>query len=284
MRLRRGAAGREGGFDQRWLALSVTTIGSFMSILDSTIVNIALPSVMKDFHANLEDGQLVLTIYLLALAVVIPLSGFLAERVGLKRMYMITLACFTLGSALCGSAWNLDSLVGFRALQGLGGGMLQPLGMALVFTLITPIERGYFMGLLGLPMLLGPILGPTLGGYLVQYSSWRFIFYINLPIGLLNLVLAWWLLKERPRRADARLDLRGFGLSLLAFPAILLGLSEGEQLGWTSPLVLGLLGGGVVALGAFIVAELKHHQPLLQLKLFAHPIFSLAMAIIMPPP
>ncbi|HEX5501745.1 MAG TPA: MDR family MFS transporter [Thermomicrobiales bacterium] len=279
MRGRRGAAARAGGFDQRWLALSVTTIGSFMSILDSTIVNIALPSVLKDFHARLEDGQLVLTIYLLALAVVIPLSGFLAERVGLKRMYMITLACFTLGSALCGSAWNLDSLVGFRALQGLGGGMLQPLGMAMVFTLITPIERGYFMGLLGLPMLLGPILGPTLGGYLVQYSSWRFIFYINLPIGLINLGLAWWLLKEQPRRADARLDARGFALSLLAFPCVLLGLSEGEQQGWTSPLVLGLLGGGAVALGAFIVAELRHRQPLLQLKLFAHPIFSLAMAI-----
>src|SRR5204863_4852635 len=130
---------------------------------------IALPGVLKDFHANLDNGQLVLTVYLLALAAVIPLSGFLADKVGIKRLYMITLVCFTIGSALCGLAWNLPSLIGFRAMQGLGGGMLQPLGMAIVFTMIKPIERGYFMGLLGLPLLLAPILGPTLGGYLVEY-------------------------------------------------------------------------------------------------------------------
>jgi len=191
--------------DRRWLALSVTTIGSFMSILDSTIVNIALPSLLRDFNTDLRSGQLVLTIYLLALAVVIPLSGFLADRVGMKRLYIITLICFTAGSALCGLAWDLPSLVVFRALQGLGGGMLQPLGMAIVFSMITPLERGRFMGLLGLPMLLAPIMGPTLGGYLVQYASWRWIFLINLPIGLLNLGLAIWLLKGvrgAPRRAS----------------------------------------------------------------------------------
>src|SRR5215208_4577574 len=130
----------------------------------------------------------------MALAVVIPLSGFLGERVGMKRLYMVTLACFTVGSALCGLAWNVQSLILFRAIQGLGGGMLQPLGMAIVFTMITPTERGRFMGLLGLPMLLAPLLGPTLGGYLTQYVSWRWIFLINLPIGIANLGLAWFLL------------------------------------------------------------------------------------------
>ncbi|MFN8557544.1 MAG: MFS transporter, partial [Dehalococcoidia bacterium] len=200
----RAHVARTSGFDRRWLALGVTTIGSFMSILDSTIVNVALPSVLRDFNAGLARGQLVLTVYLLALAVVIPLSGFLADRIGIKRLYMVTLVFFTAGSALCGLAWNLPSLIGFRALQGLGGGMLQPLGMALVFTMITPMERGYFMGLLGLPMLLAPLLGPTLGGYLSEYVSWRMIFLINLPIGVINFVLAWVLLKERPRRTEAR--------------------------------------------------------------------------------
>jgi EmrB/QacA subfamily drug resistance transporter len=275
----RAATGRPAGFDPRWLALSVTTIGSFMSILDSTIVNIALPSVLRDFRADLRNGQLVLTVYLLALAVVIPLSGFLAERIGMKRLYLITLTCFTAGSALCGFAWNLPSLVAFRALQGLGGGMLQPLGMAIVFTLITPLERGYFMGLLGLPMLLAPILGPTLGGYLVQYASWRLIFLINLPIGVVNLALAVWLLKELPRRPGARLDGRGFLLALFAFPSILLALSEGEQYGWTSPVVLGLAALGLVTLALFVLAELRHREPLLQLRLFASPMFALAMAI-----
>jgi len=110
--------------DPRWLPLVVTTVGSFMSILDTTIVNIALPSVLKDFHANLELGQLVVTSYLMALAVVIPLSGFLGERVGMKRLYMITLAFFTFGSLLCGFAWDVNSLVAFRVIQGIGGGML----------------------------------------------------------------------------------------------------------------------------------------------------------------
>src|SRR5919202_4978238 len=184
------AARRSGNFDPRWLALSVTTIGSFMSILDSTIVNIALPSVLRDFNADLRNGQLVLTVYLLALAVVIPLSGFLAERVGMKRLYMITLVLFTLGSALCGLAWNLPSLILFRVLQGRGGGMLQPLGMAIVFTMITPLERGRFMALLGIPALLAPLLGPSLGGYIVEYMSWRCVFLINVPVGLIDIVLA----------------------------------------------------------------------------------------------
>lgn len=272
-------AKRFGGFDPRWLALSVTTIGSFMSILDTTIVNIALPSMLRDFGVDLENGQLVLTIYLLALAVVIPLSGFLAERVGIKRLYMITLACFTLGSALCGFAWDLPSLVAFRALQGLGGGMLQPLGMAMVFTMITPLERGRFMGMLGLPMLLAPLVGPTLGGYLVQYSSWRTIFLINLPIGLLNLALAYWLLKEQAKKPEARFDIPGFALALLAFPGILLALSFGEESGWTSPTTIGLGTVGVVALIAFTFVELRQPQPLLQLRLFQQPMFALGMAI-----
>ena len=272
-------ARRFGDFDPRWLALSVTTIGSFMSILDTTIVNIALPSMLRDFHTDLKNGQLVLTVYLLALAVVIPLSGFLAERVGIKRLYIITLACFTIGSALCGLAWNLPSLVAFRALQGLGGGMLQPLGMAMVFTMITPLERGRFMGMLGLPMLLAPLVGPTLGGYLVQYSSWRTIFLINLPIGLLNLALAYWLLKEQPRKPEARLDVPGFVLALFAFPGILLALSLGEEAGWGSPATLGLAAVGLVALVAFIVVEWHRPAPLLQLRLFQQPMFALGMVI-----
>ena len=272
-------AKRFGNFDPRWLALCVTAIGSFMSILDTTVVNIALPSVLRDFDTDLKHGQLVLTVYLLALAVVIPLSGFLAERVGIKRLYMITLACFVLGSALCGFAWNLPSLIVFRALQGLGGGMLQPLGMAMVFTMITPLERGRFMGVLGLPMLLAPLVGPTVGGYLVEYASWRSIFQINLPIGLINLALAYWLLKEQPKKPGAHFDGRGFALALLAFPGILLALSLGEGLGWGSPATLGLAAIGVGALVAFVIVEWRQPSPLLQLRLFQQPVFALGMAI-----
>jgi EmrB/QacA subfamily drug resistance transporter len=265
--------------DPRWLPLAVTSIGSFMSILDSTIVNIALPDVLRDFHSNLANGQLVLTAYLMALAVVIPASGYLGERIGMKRLYMITLVLFTAGSALCGLSWNLQSLIGFRVLQGLGGGSLQPLGMAIVFTMITPLERGYFMGVLGLPVLLAPILGPSLGGYLVQFASWRMIFLINIPIGLLNLALAQRYLRETPRREGARFDTRGFALAAVAFPALLLGLSVGGSQGWTSPRTLALLIAGAAALGLFVRTELRHRDPLLQLRLFAAPMFTLAMAL-----
>ena len=274
-----GATAARKGFDRRWLVLTVTSIGSFMSLLDSTIVNIALPSILRGFKADLDSGQLVLTVYLLALAVVIPISGFLAERVGMKRLYILTLVLFTAGSALCGLAWNLPSLILFRMLQGLGGGMLQPLGMAIVFTQITPLERGRFMGVLGLPMLLAPILGPTVGGYLVEYSSWRMIFLINLPIGAVNVFLAFRLLSETPIRHGARLDLKGFGLALVAFPCLLLGLSQGETSGWTSPLVLTLFAAGVGALGLFAWTELRHRDPLLHVRLFQRPMFALAMVI-----
>jgi EmrB/QacA subfamily drug resistance transporter len=273
------ASPRSSGIDPRWLPLVVTTLGSFMSILDTNIINIALPSVLKDFHSSLTNGQLVIAGYLMALSVVIPLSGFLGERIGMKRLYMVTLAFFTVGSALCGLAWNVQSLIVFRVIQGLGGGMLQPLGMAIVFTMITPLERPNFMALLGIPALLAPLVGPSLGGYIVQYSSWRMVFLINAPIGILDIVLAYVLLKETPIKAETHLDGRGFALATLAFPSILLGLSRGAEDGWLAPWVIGLLALGIVALMGFIRVELSHHDPMLRLQLFADPMFRLAIFI-----
>lgn len=266
-------------FDPRWLPLIVTTVGSFMSILDSTIVNIALPTILKDFGTSLQSGSFVITSYLMALAVVIPLTGYLGERVGMKRLYMVTLAFFTLGSALCGLAWNVQSLVAFRVVQGLGGGMLQPLGMAIVFTMITPLERPHFMALLGIPALLAPMLGPTVGGYLVEYSSWRAVFLINVPIGIVDIALAWVLLKETPIRADTRMDFRGFGFAAMTFPVLLLALSLGEGQGWGSPMVLALASVGFVGFGFFVRTELRNSDPMLQVRLFAIPMFRLAIFV-----
>jgi EmrB/QacA subfamily drug resistance transporter len=175
---------------------------------------------------------------------------------------------------LCAMAWDMNSLVIFRALQGLGGGMVQPVAMAITFTMITPIERGRFMVVLGLPILLGPILGPTVGGYLVEYISWRAIFLINVPIGVIALVLTQIMLKETEVKHQLKLDGLGFTLGLIAFPGVLLGLSEGSDQGWDSPFVLVLLGAGFTALAAFIIVELRHRDPLLQLKLFARPMFA----------
>jgi EmrB/QacA subfamily drug resistance transporter len=272
-------SGGSKGFDHRWLILIVTGIGSFMTLLDSTIVNVALPGIIEDFHSTVARGQFVVTIYLLALAVVIPISGFLGEKAGMKRLYMVLLTAFAISSGLCAIAWSMPSLVVFRALQGLGGGMLQPVGLAIVFSMITPLERGRFMVMLGLPILLAPLLGPTVGGYLAQYVSWRAIFLINVPIGLLNLVLAYYLLRESQPQRHSRLDIRGFALSVIAFPAILFALSDASDSGWDSPVVLILLLAGLAALAGFILVELRQEEPMLQLRLLAHPMFATAIVI-----
>ena len=175
------------GIDPRWIPLGVTTAGTFMSILDNNIINVALPTILKDFNASLGQGQLVVTAYVMALVIVIPMSGFLGERLGMKRLYMFVLAAFALGSMLCGLAPNIESLILFRMLQGLGGGMLQPLGMAIVFSMITPLERPRFVAILGMPVLLAPLIGPAVGGYLVEYVGWRFVFFINVPVGIVTL-------------------------------------------------------------------------------------------------
>jgi EmrB/QacA subfamily drug resistance transporter len=272
-----GMRGRK--FDPRWLVLAVVTIGSFMTLLDSSIVNVALPGIIGGFHSSVAVGELVVTIYLVGLAVVIPVSGYLGERFGMKRLYMTVLVAFCLSSGLCALAWSMPSLVVFRGLQGLGGGMLQPVGMAIMFTVITPLERSRFMVLLGLPILLAPILGPTVGGYLTQFVSWRAIFVINLPIGVVDLILAYALLRETDVKRTSRLDAAGFLLSAIAFPSILFSLSEAAQVGWGSPVVLLLLLGGVAALAAFVVVELRQAEPMLQLRLLANNMFAVAMAI-----
>ncbi|MCX6023792.1 MAG: MDR family MFS transporter [Chloroflexi bacterium] len=273
------ASAPQRGLDFRWLILGVTTIGSFMSLLDSTMVNIGLPTILNEFGANIRDGQWVVTGYTLALSVVIPVSGFLAERVGMKRLYMLTMGLFIIGSVLCGLAWDLPSLIAFRILQGLGGGMLQPLGMAIVYSVVTPLERPRFMAMLGLPMLVGPLLGPTFGGYLVEYVDWRAMFTINLPIGAVGLALAWFILRNMPSRKGARLDLPGLALSTIAFPSLLLSFSFGAREGWASLSTLGLLAAGVAALATWIYVELHTEEPLLDLRLFANPVFRLAMGL-----
>src|SRR4051794_775907 len=170
--------------NHKWWVLGIVVLGSFMSILDSTVVNIALPKLISVFSTDIHGAQWVLTSYLLALAVVIPMTGYLQETFGGKRVYMITLTLFTIASILCGFAWSLNVMIFFRVLQGLGGGLIMPLGMSLLLREFRTEERGTALGIFGIPLMLGPAIGPTLGGYLVQYVDWRFIFFINIPIGI----------------------------------------------------------------------------------------------------
>ena len=249
------------GLDYQWQVLMCAVVGTFMVMLDQTVVNIALPKITTVFGVGVHETQLVITSYMLALAVIMPATGFLSDTFGTKRLYLITMALFTGGSLLCGLAWNNPSLVAFRVIQGLGGGMMSPLGMTMLFQAVPPQRRNTIMGFFGLPLMLAPVLGPTLGGYLVEYIDWRVIFTLNVPIGMIGLFLGFTLLRESARVPGLKFDLRGFVLSAIGFSAMLLGLSDAATDGWTSPGVLARFAIGIVALAGWVWVELTDEHP-----------------------
>ncbi|WP_069805587.1 MDR family MFS transporter [Thermogemmatispora onikobensis] len=265
---------RGGGLAYKWIVAIVVIIGVFMSILDQTIVNIAIPHLQAAFGADLHTVQWVLTAYILTQGVVTPTAAFFADTLGIKRFYIISLAAFTLGSALCGLSWSLPALIFFRILQGIGGASLFPLSMALAFREFPPEERGMSMGLFGVPALLAPAIGPTLGGYLVTYAGWQLIFYINVPVGIVAVLLAIFLLREQPVERRPRFDAAGFVFAAAGLASLLYALSEASTYGWGSTLVRGFLLAGVLALAIFTAIELmlaaRGGEPLLDLRIFTN--------------
>src|SRR4051794_30165839 len=181
--------------DVRPIAI-VVVVGAIMSILDATIVNVALQTLRQDLGVSLSTIQWVSTAYLLALASVIPLTGWMAERFGPRTVWMASVAAFVVTSVLCGAAWSAGSLIAFRIFQGLAGGMIMPIGMITLAQAAGPKRMGRVMSVVGVPMLLGPVIGPVLGGLLVDNLSWRWIFFVNVPVGIVGLALAWRLLPE----------------------------------------------------------------------------------------
>src|SRR3954462_2049329 len=201
--------------DRRLLAISsVVVLGAIMSILDTTVVNVAINTLARDFNTELSTIQWIVTGYTLALATVIPVTGWAADRFGTKRLYMISIGLFIAGSALSGAAWSAESLIFFRVLQGLGGGMLMPAGMTILTRAAGPQRVGRVMAIIGVPMMLGPILGPILGGWLVDDFSWRWVFFLTLPIGIAAFFASTRILpKDSPQSAE-RFD--AVGLALLS--------------------------------------------------------------------
>ncbi len=268
-----------GGLPYKWTVVIVVVFGVFMSVLDTTIVNIAIPRLQTDFGAPLDSVQWVSTGYTLAQAVAIPLTPFLSEFLGLKRFYLLALALFTLGSALCGLAWSLPVLIFFRILQGVGGAPLLPLSFNLLFREFPPLERGAASGVLGIPVLLAPALGPTIGGYIVTYIGWPLIFYINVPIGIVGFFMAFVLLREYPHGGNRYFDLLGFVFSSAGLSAVIYALSDVSTDGWGSTKVLGFLTAGIVCLAIFVVTELvtasRGRDPLLNIRLFANATFTI---------
>ena len=257
----------------KWKVLGCVVFGTFMVILDSTAVNVALPTLQKVFasdgqKATVDQVDGVLTAYILALGIVTPLAGYLSERFGIKRMYLTSLGLFVAGSLLCSFAPSLPFLVAFRVLQGLGGGILGPLGISLLFGAFPEKERGLAFGVYGIPLIVAPASGPVLGGYFVEYLDWRLIFLINIPIGIAGILLGRYWLREQVRGTAAKLDIAGIVLSTISFGSLLYAIQRGSSDGWTSPRIVTLLSIGVVALLAFVVVELRSREPLLDLRLF----------------
>ncbi len=215
------------GLDREILQLgAVVVVGSIMAILDATIVNVAIPTLGRDFHTSISTIQWVMTGYLLAFASVIPLTGWASERFGAKRVWLTSLLLFMVGSALAGAAWSIEALIVFRVLQGLGGGLLMPVGQTILARAAGPQRIGRVMSVIGVPMLLAPVFGPVIGGAIVDQISWRWIFFVNLPIGLFAVLLAWRLLPEAEPRNGNRLDLRGLALLSPGIAIFVYGMSE----------------------------------------------------------
>jgi len=247
--------------------LMAIVVAMIMVILDSTVVNNAIPKLVEYFDTDLKTIQWTVTGYTLALSAVIPLAGWMTDKFGSREMFMIMIALFTIGSVLCGIAQTPEQLIIYRIVQGLGGGMMAPIGMAMVFKLAPPGRIGSVMGVLGIPMQIAPAFGPVLSGWLVDSVGWHWIFIINLPIGMIALILAYKYLPKSERHAAPHLDVVGMCLAPIAFSMLAYGVSEGGT-GWSqASTITGLTVGGISLL-LFVFVELKQKQPLLELKVF----------------
>jgi EmrB/QacA subfamily drug resistance transporter len=255
--------------------LIAIVVGIFMVILDGTAVNVALPKLQEDFNLlNLSLVQWTVIGYALAQAAVIPLAGWLSDRFGAKRIFLLSVGLFTIGSGLCALANTVEMLITFRIIQGLGGGVVIPIAMAFIYRLSPPGKVGAVMGMMGIPILLGPALGPVIAGWFVEYYSWQWIFMINLPIGVIGIILGIRSLPNIQRQSVASLDLLGMFLGPLAFAALVYGVSNGGidpitgKSTWTDADTLIGTGIGIVALILFIIVELRRQNPLLELRVF----------------
>jgi EmrB/QacA subfamily drug resistance transporter len=256
------------GLAYKWLVMICMLPGITMFMLDLTIVNVALARLSTNFGVDLATVQWVITAFALAMGVATPLADFLERRFTLKRVWIVGLAAFTAASAFGGIAPNFWMLILARAIQGFTGGALLPLILSTLFAVFPEKERGQAMGFLAIPMVAGPALGPTLGGYLVTYWSWRLVFYVNVPVGIASVLLAILFLRQTKPHLGGRFDWWGFVLSSLGFGLTLYGLSEVGSYGWGSLWVRTLIGTGLVSLIVLVGYELMRPDPLLDFRFF----------------
>jgi EmrB/QacA subfamily drug resistance transporter len=261
------------GLDRETLIVAgVVMLGAVMSILDTTIVNVAINHLAIAFNSSLTTIQWVITGYTLSLAAVIPATGWAADRFGTKRLYLGSLVLFTIGSAASGLAWSAESLIVFRILQGIGGGMIMPAVMTITTKKAGPYRMGRIMGVLGVPMLIAPIIGPILGGWLVDLSpgAWRWIFFINIPIGVLAVVLGQIVLEPDQSQPTHRMDWLGMLLLSPGLALLIYGLAESSPYGFSSPRAWAPVLVGALLIAGFFAHSWRSDAPLIDIRTFVH--------------
>ncbi|CAG7644393.1 Multidrug export protein EmrB [Paenibacillus solanacearum] len=259
-----------------WLGLIAIVLGTFVSVLNSSLMSVALPKLTAVFGSDTQTMQWMLTGYMLASAMVIPMTGYLGLRFGNKTVFVYSVAGFTIGSVLCALAWSDTSVIFFRIVQGFAGGFIMPVGMSIIYTSFPREKVSTAIGLWGIAAMVAPALGPTAGGYLIQYYSWRWLFLINIPIGIFAVILGNLLLKNSQTKKGVKFDFPGAVLSMIFFGSILLALSKGQSEGWTSMFILSLFFVALFSLLLLLWVELGTETPVLDVRLFAIPQFTIS--------
>jgi EmrB/QacA subfamily drug resistance transporter len=265
--------------NQKVVVSVVYVAAMFMTIMDSTIVNVALPTISRDFHTSTASVAATVVAYLVSLAIFISASGWLGDHLGGKRVLLGATAIFTVASVLCGFAHSLGELVVFRVLQGVGGGLMSPVGFAMLLRVFPPAERIRAASLVVVPTTLAPALGPVVGGILVTELSWRWVFFVNVPIGIFAIVFGVMFLVEQRQSAQGAFDIVGFALSGIGLGLLMYGVSEGPSTGWTSPHIVITAVTGALVVGGFAIYELRQVHPLLDLRLFENRLFRSGSAV-----
>ncbi len=266
-------------FQYKWVVATAFVLALFIDILDITIVNVSLVKIAGEFDTSVGTTTWIVLGYSLSLAVWIPISGWVGDRFGTKKTFVCALGMFILASLLCSQSKNLEQLIGFRVLQGIGGGMLTPTGTTLLFRAFPPAERAKASGILTIPTVLAPASGPVIGGFLTDKVGWRWIFGVNLPVGILALTIAIFGLKNDKPTERRPLDIRGFVLAALGFPAAVFFLERGSEDGWLSGRILAALAIAVVTLTGLVMWSFRTATPMLDLKLLRERLFRTTNAI-----
>jgi MFS transporter, DHA2 family, multidrug resistance protein len=269
----------------KWFVLANVMLGTFMAVLDSTIVNVSLPKIMSSFGVGLSTIQWVVTAYMLAMAAMLPTSGWLADKFGYKRVYFWGLFLFTFGSLLCGLSNDETTLILSRIIQGLGAGMIQPLGMAIITREFPPHQRGIALGFWAISAAASVSFGPIIGGYLVDNFNWQLIFNVNVPVGIVALLFTIVVQREFINKQVRKFDYIGFISVIIFLPVLLFALSEGNAQtnseGWTAPYILACFAIALVGLAVFLTQELTTKDPLLDLRLLKDRNFGLANIVML---